>query len=150
MIISLILVNNIRLSDICYFFTVYWKVALETLYNVIVPLLVATSLHKKTTIANISVNDNDQLFERPLQNNHSVPEPSAHISLGSESLQYQDNKKTHRTSQKIPPPVKEYLSFKIEGESSHSAQCDKTRALTKVVGFIIKIESFDQKCVIIK
>ena len=55
------------------------------------------------------------------QKTHNVPLPIAHILLGSESLQYQDNKTTHRPGQKLIPPRKEYLIFQIYGESAHSA-----------------------------
>ena len=36
------------------------------------------------------------------------------------------------------------------GETAHAEQCSKSRALTKVIDLIIDIESFENKCVIIK
>ena len=63
-------------------------------------------------------------LKRP-QKNHSVTAPSAQVLLGSESLQYQENNTTRRPGQKLPPPGKEYLSFQIEGGSTHAEQCVK-------------------------
>ena len=57
------------------------------------------------TITNISVGDDARLFETP-QNNHIFTVPRAHILLGSESLQYQDNDTTRRHIQKLPPSEK--------------------------------------------
>ena len=51
---------------------------------------------------------------------------------------------------KLPPSGKEYLYFQTDRETSHSAQCAKSRALTKVVDSIIDLESFEHKCVIIQ
>ena len=42
------------------------------------------------------------------------------------------------------------MCFKIEGKISHAAQCDKSRALIKVLKAIFEIDLFEQKCVIIK
>ena len=44
----------------------------------------------------------------------------------------------------------QYLCFQIDGGSSWSAQCAKSRATNKVIYFILEIKSFEQKCVIIK
>ena len=40
--------------------------------------------------------------------------------------------------------------FQSDGKYAHAYQCDKSSALTKVIDLIIEIESFEQKCVIIK
>ena len=38
----------------------------------------------------------------------------------------------------------------MDGKITHNAQCYKSHALTKAIGLIIDIESFEQKCVILK
>ena len=53
------------------------------------------------------------------------------------------------TSLKLSPSGKYCLCFQSDGESDHADQCDKSRALNKFVDSIIKIESFNQQCVII-
>ena len=35
-------------------------------------------------------------------------------------------------------------------KTAQAAQCKKSRALTKVIDSILDIESFDQKCVVVK
>ena len=42
----------------------------------------------------------------PPKKNHSVTAISAHILLGSNSLQFQHKNRTNRPSQKLPPPGK--------------------------------------------
>ena len=36
------------------------------------------------------------------------------------------------------------------GKTDHATQCPKSRELNKVIDLILEIESFEQKCVIIK
>ena len=48
------------------------------------------------------------------------------------------------------PFREKYLCFQIYGKTSHVAQCNKSRALTKVIDSILDIESFEQKCVVLK
>ena len=38
----------------------------------------------------------------------------------------------------------------MDGETSHAVRCSKSCALTKVIDLILEIESFEQKCVVIK
>ena len=38
----------------------------------------------------------------------------------------------------------------MDGKTSHAEQFSKSRAFTKVIDLILKIESFEQRCVIIK
>ena len=55
-----------------------------------------------------------------------------------------------KTSSKLPAYGKEYICFHIGGKYVHAAQCAKSQALTKFIGSILDIESFEQKCVIMK
>ena len=52
------------------------------------------------------------------------------------------------TAKKLYPPG-EYI-FQIYGKSYHSVHCSKSRVLTKVIDTILDIDSFEQKCVILK
>ena len=38
----------------------------------------------------------------------------------------------------------------MDGKTAHAAHCSKSRVLNKVIDLIIEIESFKNKCVIIK
>ena len=38
----------------------------------------------------------------------------------------------------------------MDGGTAHAARCSKSRALTKVIYLIPDIESFEQKCVVVK
>ena len=40
--------------------------------------------------------------------------------------------------------------FQTDGKTIHAAQCYKSRALTEMIDLIPEIESFEQKCFIIK
>ena len=86
----------------------------------------------------------------PPQKNQSVSAQSADILLVSDSLKCQHGNRTHRSVQKLTLPRKYYLCSRSEGESAHDSQCYKLHALTKVIGLIPWILSFEQQCVIIK
>ena len=51
----------------------------------------------------------------PGKKDHIVTAPSDYIVLGYYSLQYEHNNITCRPSQKLPPTVKEYIYFQIDG-----------------------------------
>ena len=52
--------------------------------------------------------------------------------------------------QKLSPSKNEYLCFQIERKTDYEEQCDKTRALTKVMETFTFIESFQHNIVILK
>ena len=45
---------------------------------------------------------------------------------------------------------KEYLCFRVNSKSSHADQCVKSRVLNKAIDSIRYIDTFEQKCVVIK
>ena len=94
------------------------------------------------------VDDSAHSFENPKKQNHSVTVPIYRILLGSDSLKFQHKTRTHRSGQKLPPLVKEYIFFQMDGGNAHDSQCSKSCSLTKVIDLILDIESFEQKCVI--
>ena len=50
----------------------------------------------------------------------------------------------------FPLVSKEYLCFHISGKPAQTARCDKYKIITKVVDYVISIDTFEQKCVVIK
>ena len=56
--------------------------------------------------------------------------------------------KLHTTT-KLPPAGKDYLCFQINGKSSQVAKCVKSRIMTKVIDFILYIDTFEQNCTVI-
>ena len=50
----------------------------------------------------------------------------------------------------LPPVGKEYLCFQINSKYPHAAQCFKSRVLNKAIDSILYIDTFEQKCVVIK
>ena len=51
----------------------------------------------------------------------------------------------------ISPPVgKEYMCFQNDGKSVQAARCIKSRIMTKVVYSVLSIDTFEQKCVVLK
>ena len=55
------------------------------------------------------------------------------------STNCQHNNTTHMSGHKVLPHRKEYLCFQVEGGTSMSALCAKSRALNKVIGSILEI-----------
>ena len=62
------------------------------------------------------------------------------IGLVLHSCLCQISSSTSTKSLKLPPSGKEYLCFHIDSKSSYAAQCEKSRAITKVIYSIIYIE----------
>ena len=77
-----------------------------------------------------------------LKQNHNVNASSAQILSGSDSLQCQKINITHRPVQKLPPPIKQYLYFQMDGKTAHIEQCSKSCELTKLIDLILEIEPF--------
>ena len=57
--------------------------------------------------------------------------------------------KLHTTTES-PPAGKEYLYFQINGKSSHATQCVKSRIMNNVIDYILSVDTFYQKCYVIK
>ena len=57
--------------------------------------------------------------------------------------------KLHTTT-KLPPAGKEYLRFQINSKYSQAAKCVKSRITTKVVDYILSVDTFEQQCNVIK
>ena len=55
----------------------------------------------------------------------------------------------HKTKQ-LPPDGKQYLCFQINGRSSNTAQCFKSRIMNKAIDYILSIETFEKQYVVIK
>ena len=55
----------------------------------------------------------------------------------------------HKTKQ-LTPDGKYYLCFQINSKSPHAAQCVKLMILNKAIDYILSIDKFEQKGVVIK
>ena len=51
---------------------------------------------------------------------------------------------------KLPPVGKKYMCFQIGGKLAQAAKCVKSSIITKVIDFVISIDKFEQKCVVLK
>ena len=84
------------------------------------------------------------------EKNSSIPNtstPNHHVQLiGTKSVRYFNL----NTTAKLPPAVKDYVCFKIDGKSAQVAKCVKSRIMTKVIDCVISIDKSEQKCVVIK
>ena len=57
---------------------------------------------------------------------------------------------TSNTPTILPPFGKEYMCFMKEGKSDQAARCIKSRIMTELIYSVLSIDSFEQKCVVIK
>ena len=89
---------------------------------------------------NITVDDDAKLFETTRKNNLGFTSTCSQVMLKYDSLQFQHNNTTHMLDQKLPPHVREYLCFQMDGKNFWSVQCVKSRSFTKVVDLIIGTE----------
>ena len=105
-----------------------------------------TTNHNKDNISNT---DDIQLCVTP-KTNYSVQatyEPT-HLTPSNYTLTIASIK-LHTTTI-LPPNGKEYLFLKISGKSSQTAKCVKSRIMTKVINYILSIDTFEQQCVVSK
>ena len=42
------------------------------------------------------------------------------------------------------------MCFQIDGKYSQTAKCIKSRIMTKVIDFFLLVDTFEQKCVVLK
>ena len=50
----------------------------------------------------------------------------------------------------LPPVGEEYMCFLKEGKTNQAARCIKSRITTKVINSFLSIDTFEQKCVVLK
>ena len=55
----------------------------------------------------------------------------------------------HKTKQ-LAPAGKEYFCFHINGRFYHATQCVKSRIMNKAIDYILSIDKFEKKCIVIK
>ena len=105
---------------------------------------------------NTDINDNNdsQSFETPRKNNRSYASfvdtknaTTTPVPLKDHLCFYQQNTYKTPNVSNIPPPVKKYPCFEIEGKTIRTAQYDKSRVLTKVIYTLFETELFEHKCV---
>ena len=42
------------------------------------------------------------------------------------------------------------MCFQNDGKTSQASRCIKSRIITKVIGYVLSIDTFEQKCAVIK
>ena len=57
---------------------------------------------------------------------------------------------TSNTIMILRPVGKEYMCFMKEGKSDQAARCIKARIITKVIDYVISIDTFEEQCVVLK
>ena len=50
----------------------------------------------------------------------------------------------------LPLVGKEYMCFMREGKSDQANRCIKSRTMTKVIDYVLSIDTFEQQCVVLK
>ena len=55
-----------------------------------------------------------------------------------------------RTTLKLTLVGKEYMCFQIDGKSAQSSKCIKSRIMTKVIDYVISIDTFEQQYFVLK
>ena len=50
----------------------------------------------------------------------------------------------------LPPVGKEYMCFIKEGKFDQAARCIKSRIMTKVIDYVLSVDTFEQECVVLK
>ena len=56
----------------------------------------------------------------------------------------------YNTPTLLAPLGKKYMYFLKEGKTDHAARCIKSRIIAKVIDFVLSIDTFEQKCVVLK
>ena len=54
------------------------------------------------------------------------------------------------TTVNLPLVSKEYMYFQIDGKSTQAAKCVKSKIMTKVIDYVISINTFEQKYIVHK
>ena len=54
------------------------------------------------------------------------------------------------TTMKLPPVGKEYMCFHIYDKSAQAAKCVKSSIIHKVVDYVLSVNTFENKCVMLK
>ena len=57
---------------------------------------------------------------------------------------------TSNTPTILPPVGKEYMVFLKQGKCNQAARCIKSRIITKVIEYVLSIDTFEQQCVVLK
>ena len=54
------------------------------------------------------------------------------------------------TTTKLPPVGKEYMCFQKDVRTAQAGNYIKSRIITKVIDYVLLIDTFEQKCVVLK
>ena len=107
----------------------------------------------KNSIQNdLSIKNNDDIESCETQGKKScsiptTPTPNHH---GQNIAVTSVNLSNLHTTLIFPQVGKEYLCFQDVGKTAQAATCIKSRIMTKVIDFVISIDTFKEKCVVLK
>ena len=82
--------------------------------------------------------------------NYSVQETSTPTDLTPLNATLPIESVKLHTTYKLTPAGQEYLFFQINGKSSQAAKYVKSRTMTKIIDYILSIDTFEQQCVVLK
>ena len=96
-------------------------------------------------------NNNDmQSYDKAKKQKYSIPTtstPNHHAQCIANTSACMLN--LHTTTG-LPPVGKEYMCFQKDDKSDQAARCIKSRIVTKVIDYVLFIDTFEQQCVVLK
>ena len=108
-------------------------------------------MYSQNTIQNdasIKNNDDIQSFETlKIYSIQTISTPNHHtqgIATTSSSILYLN------TPTILLTIGKQYMYFQNNGKTAQAARCNKSRIMTKVIGYVLSIDTFEQQCVVLK
>ena len=99
---------------------------------------------------NTSNTDDIHSCVAPQKQNHSVWAASTTTHLTPINITLSIAPVELQKTKQLPPTRKEYLCFHINRRSYHAAQCVKSQIMNRDIYYILFIDTFEKKCVVIK
>ena len=100
--------------------------------------------------ATITNNDDIQSCDRAGKQDYSIPNISTHNRLTQRIATTSSIILNLNTPTILPPVGKEYMCFQKDGKTAQDARCIKSSIMTKVIDYVLSIDTFEQKCVVLK
>ena len=99
---------------------------------------------------NTSNTDDIHSCGTPQKQNYSVKATSTPPSLTPLNTTLPITPVEFHKIKQLPPSGKKYLCFHTSSKYSHADQCVKSQILNNAINYILSIDTFKQKCVVIK
>ena len=100
--------------------------------------------------ATITNNDDIQSCETKKEQNYNISTVSTPNNHSQRIDSTSSSRFNYNTPMILPPVGKEYICFMKEGKSDQAARCIKSRIVTKVIDYVLSIDTFEQQCVVFK